>query len=49
LQHKTGSNENKRKMERGISPFKIHETKIARLEKIKPMILQGIGLHDKYR
>ncbi|WP_330443122.1 hypothetical protein [Flavobacterium sp. C4GT6] len=24
-------------------------TKLSRLEKIKPMILKGIGLNDKYR
>ncbi|WP_417370676.1 YdeI/OmpD-associated family protein [Gelidibacter japonicus] len=24
-------------------------TKVSRLDKIKPMILKGIGLHDKYR
>ena len=28
---------------------KREETKVKRLEKIKPMILEGIGLNDKYR
>ncbi|UTW62504.1 YdeI/OmpD-associated family protein [bacterium SCSIO 12741] len=32
-----------------ISEAKRAETKQKRLEKIGPMILQGIGLHDKYR
>jgi len=44
-----------------LSPYKQREycehivtakreaTKISRLEKIKPMILQGVGLHDKYK
>jgi len=32
-----------------IETAKQEKTKLARLEKIKPMILQGIGLHDKYR
>ncbi|MBT8265269.1 MAG: YdeI/OmpD-associated family protein [Bacteroidia bacterium] len=45
----------------GLSPYKQREycdhissakreaTKISRLEKIKPMILNGAGLHDKYK
>lgn len=32
-----------------IDTAKQEKTKLARLEKIKPMILQGIGLNDKYR
>lgn len=32
-----------------IASAKRDETKLNRLEKIKPMILKGIGLHDKYR
>lgn len=32
-----------------IETAKQEKTKLARLEKIKPMILQGMGLHDKYR
>lgn len=32
-----------------IDTAKREATKISRLEKIKPMILQGVGLNDKYR
>lgn len=32
-----------------INAAKQEKTKITRLEKIKPMILSNIGLHDKYR
>lgn len=32
-----------------IETAKQEKTVLARLEKIKPMILEGIGLHDKYR
>jgi len=32
-----------------IDTAKRDATKTSRLEKIKPMILQGIGLHDKYK
>src|SRR3970040_2223009 len=32
-----------------ISSAKKKETKIARMEKRIPMILQGVGLHDKYK
>ena len=32
-----------------ISSAKREATKQTRLEKIKPMILQGVGLHDKYK
>lgn len=32
-----------------ISSAKREETRLARMEKIKPMLLQGIGLNDKYR
>ena len=32
-----------------IDTAKREETKIARMEKIKPMIISGIGLHDKYK
>lgn len=32
-----------------IEDAKRHETKLARMEKIKPMILHGIGLNDKYK
>lgn len=32
-----------------ISGAKQESTRRARLEKIKPLILQGVGLHDKYK
>jgi uncharacterized protein YdeI (YjbR/CyaY-like superfamily) len=32
-----------------IATAKREPTKLSRLEKIKPMILQGAGLHDKYK
>jgi uncharacterized protein YdeI (YjbR/CyaY-like superfamily) len=32
-----------------INEAKQEATKLKRLEKIKPMILQGIGLNDKYK
>ena len=32
-----------------INDAKQEKTKLSRLEKIKPMILSNIGLHDKYR
>ncbi|MFD2823963.1 YdeI family protein [Lacinutrix iliipiscaria] len=32
-----------------IESAKREATKYARLDKIKPMILQGVGLHDKYK
>jgi len=32
-----------------IETAKRADTKLSRLEKIKPMILKGIGLHDKYK
>lgn len=32
-----------------ITEAKQDKTRVSRMEKIKPMILQGIGLHDKYR
>ena len=32
-----------------ISSAKQQKTKFSRLEKIKPMILEGVGLHDMYR
>ncbi len=32
-----------------IDTAKQEKTKLTRLEKIKPMIIQGIGLNDKYR
>jgi len=32
-----------------IDTAKRENTKISRLEKIKPMILEGVGLNDKYR
>ena len=32
-----------------IETAKQEKTKISRFEKIKPMILEGIGLNDKYR
>ncbi|WP_204346554.1 YdeI/OmpD-associated family protein [Psychroserpens algicola] len=32
-----------------ISEAKREATKLSRLEKITPMIIQGIGLHDKYK
>ncbi len=39
----------KREFAEHISDAKREETKLKRLEKIKPMILNGIGLNDKYR
>ena len=32
-----------------IMEAKREETKLSRLEKIKPMIIEGKGLHDKYK
>ncbi len=32
-----------------IASAKREETKVSRLEKIKPMILKGVGLNDKYK
>ena len=32
-----------------ISKAKREATKQSRLEKIKPKILRGVGLHDKYK
>ena len=32
-----------------IESAKREQTKLSRLEKITPMILQGVGLHDKYK
>lgn len=32
-----------------IASAKQEKTKVSRLEKIKPMILKGVGLHDKYK
>lgn len=32
-----------------ISEAKLEATKLRRLEKIKPMIMNGVGLHDKYK
>lgn len=32
-----------------IDEAKQERTKLARIEKIKPMILEGMGLHDKYK
>jgi uncharacterized protein YdeI (YjbR/CyaY-like superfamily) len=32
-----------------IETAKREETKLSRIEKIKPMILNNIGLNDKYR
>ena len=32
-----------------IATAKREATKLTRLEKIKPMIIQGVGLHDKYK
>jgi uncharacterized protein YdeI (YjbR/CyaY-like superfamily) len=32
-----------------IETAKREETKLSRIEKIKPMILDNIGLNDKYR
>lgn len=32
-----------------IATAKQEATKISRIEKIRPMIMQGIGLHDKYK
>lgn len=43
------SKSKKREFAEHISTAKREETKQSRLEKILPMIEQGIGLHDKYR
>ncbi len=32
-----------------IDEAKQEKTKISRIEKIKPLILEGKGLHDKYK
>lgn len=32
-----------------VGSAKREETMLARLEKVKPLILEGIGLNDKYR
>lgn len=32
-----------------VDSAKQEKTKIARMEKIKPMVLSGVGLNDKYR
>jgi uncharacterized protein YdeI (YjbR/CyaY-like superfamily) len=32
-----------------IELAKQEKTKLARIEKIKPMLLKGIGLYDKYK
>ena len=32
-----------------IASAKREATKVSRLEKIEPMVLQGVGLHDKYK
>lgn len=32
-----------------IDEAKQEKTKLTRIEKIKPMILEGVGLHDKYK
>jgi len=32
-----------------LTEAKQEKTKLSRLEKIKPMILQGVGLHDRYK
>lgn len=32
-----------------ISEAKQETTRLSRIEKIKPLILQGVGLHDKYK
>ncbi|MBN4070755.1 YdeI/OmpD-associated family protein [Olleya sp. AH-315-F22] len=32
-----------------IASAKLESTKVSRLDKIKPMILQEVGLHDKYK
>lgn len=39
----------KREYSEYIETAKREETKLQRLEKIKPMVLSGIGLNDKYR
>lgn len=39
----------KREFAEYIIEAKLETTKISRLQKIKPMILQGIGLNDKYK
>lgn len=39
----------KKKFVEFIDTAKQEKTKLTRLEKIKPMLEQGIGLHDKYR
>ena len=39
----------KREFTEHISDAKREETRLKRMDKIRPMILQGIGLNDKYR
>ncbi len=43
------TNSKQREFSEHITSAKREATKIARLEKIIPMILSGVGLHDKYR
>jgi uncharacterized protein YdeI (YjbR/CyaY-like superfamily) len=45
----TFSNSKKREYADYISEAKREATKLKRLEKIIPMILNGVGLHDKYK
>ena len=43
------SNSKKREFSNYISEAKKNHTKINRIEKITPLILNGVGLHDKYK
>lgn len=43
------SNSKQREYANYISEAKREQTKKKRLEKIKPMIISGVGLHDKYK
>ena len=43
------SNSKQREYANYISEAKREQTKKKRLEKIKPMIINGVGLHDKYK
>ncbi len=48
-QFKTLSNSKKREFAKYISEVNRNQTKITRIEKITLMILNGVGLHDKYK
>ncbi len=46
---KTLSPSKQREYSEYINSAKKESTRLSRLEKIKPMIIQGMGLHDKYK